>query len=66
MERLQRTILEECWKPAFARHLIPRHQGLRRDLARNLDDYNFERAHTGRWNRGGALAEVLGKATCYA
>ena len=65
VERVQRTILEECWKPAFARHLIPRYQGLRRDLERYLDYYNHDRAHTGRWNRGRTPAEVLGKAACY-
>jgi transposase InsO family protein len=24
LERVQETILEECWKPAFARYLIPK------------------------------------------
>jgi len=65
VERVQQTILEECWKPAFARHLIPKYTGLRRDLLRYLDYYNFERAHTGRWNRGRTPGEVLGKAKCY-
>ena len=23
VERVQQTLLEECWKPAFARYLIP-------------------------------------------
>ncbi len=31
VERVQRTILEECWKPAFARYLIPKYTGLRHD-----------------------------------
>jgi transposase InsO family protein len=66
VERVQQTILEECWKPAFARHLIPKYTGLRRDLRRYLGYYNYERAHTGRWNRGRTPAEVLGKAKCYA
>ena len=48
-----------------ARHLIPKYTGLRRDLLRYLDYYNFERAHTGRWNRGRTPEEVLGKAKCY-
>jgi len=34
-ESLQGTILEECWRPAFARYLHVRFTGLRRDL----DDY---------------------------
>src|SRR5919201_219619 len=33
VERLQLTILEECWRPAFARSLIPKLTGLERDLA---------------------------------
>ena len=36
VERVQGTILEECWKPAFARHLIPKQIGLRGDLVRYL------------------------------
>jgi transposase InsO family protein len=36
VERVQRTILEECWKPAFARYLIPKYTGLRRDLEQYL------------------------------
>ncbi len=38
MERVQGTILEEWWKPAFARHLIPKQTGLRRDLERYLHE----------------------------
>jgi len=33
VEALHRLILEECWRPAFARYLYLRLQGLRRDLA---------------------------------
>lgn len=36
VERVQGTTLEECWKPAFARHLIPKQTGLRRELVRYL------------------------------
>jgi transposase InsO family protein len=62
VERVQQTILEECWKPAFARYLIPKQTGLRLDLERYLRYYNTERAHTGRWTRGRTPEEVLGKA----
>jgi transposase InsO family protein len=63
LERVQQTILEECWKPAFARYLIPKQTGLRLDLERYLRYYNTERAHTGRWTRGRTPDEgVLGKA----
>jgi len=61
VERVQRTILDECWKPAFARYLIPKLTGLRLDLDRYLDYYNTDRAHTGRWNRGRTPDQVLGK-----
>jgi transposase InsO family protein len=52
VERVQQTILDECWKPAFARYLIPKQTGLRLDLERYLHYYNIERAHTGRWTKG--------------
>jgi transposase InsO family protein len=62
VERVQQTILDECWKPAFARYLIPKQTGLWLDLERYLRYYNIERAHTGRWTRGRTPVEVLGKA----
>ena len=65
VERVQRTILEECWKPAFARYLIPKYMGLRRELERYLAYYNFDRAHTGRLTAGRTPAEVLGAAKMY-
>jgi len=64
VERVQQTILDECWKPAFARYLIPKQTGLKLDLERYLRYYNTERAHTGRWTRGRTPNEVLGKANC--
>jgi transposase InsO family protein len=39
VERLHRTILEECWRPAFARFLQVRYSGLRRHLDHYLADY---------------------------
>ena len=66
VERVQGTILEECWKPSFARHLIPKQTGLRRDLARYLDYYNTDRAHTGRWTRGRTPESVIGKAKIWS
>ena len=60
VERVQRTILEECWRPSFARSLVPRFTALRRDLEAYLDYYNFDRAHTGRHTNGRTPAEVLG------
>ena len=61
IERAQRTILEECWRPAFARYLIPKYTGLRLDLERYLRYYNQDRAHTGRLTNGRTPESVLGK-----
>jgi transposase InsO family protein len=60
VERVQRTILEECWRPSFARSLVPKLTALRRDLEAYLDYYNYDRAHTGRHTNGRTPAEVLG------
>jgi transposase InsO family protein len=59
VESLHNTILEECWRPAFARYLQVRFQGLRRELAEYLRFYNFERAHTGRLTRGRVPADIV-------
>lgn len=61
VERVQRTILEECWRPAFARYLIPKYTGLRLDLERYLRYYNEDRAHSGRHTNGRTPDGVLGK-----
>lgn len=61
VERVQRTILEECWRPAFARYLIPRLTGLRLDLQRYLHYYNTDLAHTGRLTTGRTPEQVIGK-----
>jgi transposase InsO family protein len=61
VERAQGTILEECWKPAFARYLTPRYTGLRRDLDYYLRTYNTDRTHRGRHTKGRTPDEVLGK-----
>ena len=66
VERVLGTILEECWKPSFARHLIPKQTGLRRDLAYYLRYYNTDRAHTGRWTRGRTPESVIGKARLWS
>ena len=41
VEALHRLILEECWRPAFARYLHVRFTGLKRDLDQYIDEYNF-------------------------
>ena len=59
VERVQRTILEECWRPSFARSLVPKLGGLVRDLAGYLAYYNEERAHTGRLTKGRTPYQAL-------
>jgi transposase InsO family protein len=66
VERVHESILEECWKPAFARHLLPNITGLREELRRYLRYYNTDRAHTGRWTRGRTPEQVIGKAKMWA
>lgn len=58
-ERVQLTILEECWRPAFSRSLAPKITALKRDLEEFLDYYNNDRAHTGRLTRGRVPAEIV-------
>jgi transposase InsO family protein len=59
VERLQQTILEECWRPSFARSLVPKLTALERDLKQYLPYYNFDRAHTGRLTRGRVPGEIV-------
>jgi len=59
VERVQLTILEECWRPSFARSLVPKLTALRRDLDEYLDYYNTGRAHTGRHTQGRVPAEIV-------
>jgi transposase InsO family protein len=59
VERVQRTILEECWRPSFARSLVPKIGGLARDLEAYLRFYNEERAHTGRLTAGRTPMQAL-------
>jgi transposase InsO family protein len=59
VEALHKTILEECWRPAFARYLYPRFRGLRRELSRYLAYYNNDRVHHGRLTRGRIPADIV-------
>jgi hypothetical protein len=61
---VQQTILEECWKPAFARSLVPKQTGLKLDLERDLRYYNTQRAHTGRWTRAALPKPYSGRPSC--
>ena len=63
VERAQLTVLEECWRPAFARSLAPKISALRRDLAEYLDEFNFDRSQTyGEQSFNWKLDAVVGSA----
>lgn len=62
VEALHKTILDECWRPAFARYLYPRLMGLRRELDSYLDYYNHDRVHHGRLTRGQIPADIIYRA----
>ena len=59
VEALHKTILDECWRPAFARYLYPRYTGLRRELDTYLHYYNHDRVHHGRLTRGQIPADIV-------
>ncbi|MEZ5077970.1 MAG: DDE-type integrase/transposase/recombinase [Solirubrobacterales bacterium] len=59
VEALHKTILEECWRPAFARYMQPRLGGLRRELDTYLRFYNFDRVHHGRLTAGQIPADIV-------
>jgi transposase InsO family protein len=59
VERVQLTILEERWRPAFARSLIPNSSALKHDLDDYLIDDNCHRAHTGRLTQGRVPADIV-------
>ena len=59
VEAVHKTILDECWRPAFARHLYPRYSALSRELERYLAYYNCERIHHGRLTRGRIPADIV-------
>lgn len=63
VEALHRLILEECWRPTFARYLHLRSEGLRRELAAYLHDYNHDRVHHGRLTNGRIPADIVYGAT---
>jgi transposase InsO family protein len=62
VENLHRTILEECWRPSFARYLYPNITALRHDLNDYLHTYNHDRAHTGRITQGRIPKDIIDPA----
>jgi transposase InsO family protein len=59
VEALHKTILDECWRPAFARYVYPRLAGLRRELDTYLNIYNHDRIHHGHLTRGRIPADIV-------
>jgi transposase len=59
VEALHKTILDESWRPAFARFLYLRFRGLKRELEQYISYYNFDRAHTGRLTQGRIPADIV-------
>lgn len=62
VEALHKTVLDECWRPAFARYLYPRLTGLRRELETYLHFYNHDRVHHGRLTQGQIPADIVYRA----
>jgi hypothetical protein len=52
-------ILEECWRPAFARSLASKSTALERDLDEYLLCFNYDRAHNGRLAKGPIPADIV-------
>lgn len=59
VEALHKTILDECWRPAFARYMHPRLTSLRRELDAYLRFYNYDRVHSGRLTGGQIPADIV-------
>ncbi len=59
VERVQGTLLEEFYKPVLSRYVEPSITGLRRDLGDYLTYYNWERRHSGKWNKGRTPAAII-------
>ena len=59
VEALHKTILDECWRPAFARYIQPRLTGLRRELDTYLRFYNHDRVHHGRLTQAQIPADLV-------
>jgi transposase InsO family protein len=62
VEALHKTILDECWRPAFARYLYPRYTRLRRELDNYVHYYNHDRIHHGRLTQGQIPADLVYRA----
>lgn len=52
VERFNRTVLDEFFRPAFRTHLYTAIEPLQKDLDTWLKEYNYDRPHQGYRNRG--------------
>ena len=59
VEQVHNTILQELWKPFFARHEPRNITYLRQALNEYLWYYNNERPHHGKWNQGQPPTTIL-------
>lgn len=59
VERVQGTLLTEFYQPVLSRYVEPSITGLRRDLEDYVRYYNWQRAHSGKWNKGRTPAEII-------
>lgn len=59
VEALHKMILDECWRPAFARYLFPRCSCPRRALDTYVRFYSHDRVHHARLTRGQIPADLV-------
>jgi transposase InsO family protein len=59
VEQVHNTLLQNLWKPFFARHEPRGITHLREALTEYLWYYNYERPHHGKWNQGKPPATIL-------
>lgn len=59
VEQVQNTILQECWLPSFISYQQASITGLREDLEVFLDEYNNDRPHHGKWNKGKPPTDII-------
>ena len=62
VERVQRTILEECWKPSFARYLVPKYMACGASWRATSSSTTTTARTTDACTKGRTPAEVLGAA----
>jgi len=62
VERMNRTLLDECFRVAGRTTWYVEPEEIQRDLDRFLDDYNLERSHQGYRLRGRTPAQALCEA----